>query len=270
MGEIHGTVNFRFKRPVHEGYTLLPPPHGPGGLLRFGTTDPPAAWARWPPSLWDHSGPRCMGEVASVALGSPRPPPHGREGLLRFGTTEAPAAWARGPPLLWDHRGPRRTGEGASFALGPLKFPAHERGGLLRFGTTEVPAAWVKGPPSLWDHRGPLGMGERASFALGPLRPRPHGRGVSFALGPPRPPPHGPGGLLRFVGCSVLGRGAEPLVRTQFPEHPPTLNFGANHLKKWIQHPQKTPIPFLSPHNPHCRGGFLGGGQRVRAQLEQS
>ena len=62
------------------------------------------------------------------------------------------------------------------------------------------------------------------------------------------------------VGCSVLGRGAGPLVRTQFLEHPPTLNFGANHLKKWIQHPQKTPIPFLSPHNPHCRGGFLGGG----------
>ena len=72
------------------------------------------------------------------------------------------------------------------------------------------------------------------------------------------------------VGCSVLGRGAEPLVRTQFLEHPPTLIFGANHLKKWIQHPQKPPIPFLSPHNPHCRGGFLGGGQRVRAQLEQS
>ena len=72
------------------------------------------------------------------------------------------------------------------------------------------------------------------------------------------------------MGCGVLGRGAEPLVRTQFLEHPPTLNFGGNHLKRWIQHPQKPPIPFLSPHNPHCRGGFLGGGQRVRAQLEQS
>ena len=72
------------------------------------------------------------------------------------------------------------------------------------------------------------------------------------------------------LGCSVLGRGAEPLVRTQFLEHPPTLNFGANHLKKWIQHPQKPPIPFLSPHNPHRRGGFRGGGQTVRAQLEQS
>ena len=64
------------------------------------------------------------------------------------------------------------------------------------------------------------------------------------------------------MGCSVLGRGAEPLVRTQFLEHPPRLNFGANHLKKWIQHPQKPPIPFLSPHNPHCRGGFWGGGSK--------
>ena len=75
-----------------------------------------------------------------------------------------------------------------------------------------------------------------------------------------------------LVGCRVLGRGAEPLVRTQFSEHPPSLNFGANHLKKWIQHPQKPPIPFLSPHNPHHRGGFFGGGggQRVRAQLEHS
>ena len=61
------------------------------------------------------------------------------------------------------------------------------------------------------------------------------------------------------MGCSVLGRGAEPLVRTQFLEHPPTLNFGANHLRKWIQHPQKPPIPFLFPHNPHHGGGLWGG-----------
>ena len=73
-----------------------------------------------------------------------------------------------------------------------------------------------------------------------------------------------------IMGCSVLGRGAEPLVRTQFLEHPRTLNFGAHHLKERNQHPQKPLIPFLSPHNPHCRGGFWGGGQRVRAQLEQS
>ena len=43
------------------------------------------------------------------------------------------------------------------------------------------------------------------------------------------------------------------------------------HLKKWIQHPQKPPNPFLSPHNPLRRGGFfLGGGQRVGVQIEQS
>ena len=79
----------------------------------------------------------------------------------------------------------------------------------------------------------------------------------------------------RSMGCSILGRGAEPLVRTQFLEHPPTLNFGASQLQKWIQHPQKPPIPFLSPHNPHCRGGFWGGVKelehswnRVRTQLE--
>ena len=69
------------------------------------------------------------------------------------------------------------------------------------------------------------------------------------------------------MGCSVLGRRAEPLVRTQFPEHPPNLNFGANHQKKWIQHPQKPPIPFLSPHNPHHRDGFFWGGVK---ELEQS
>ena len=64
------------------------------------------------------------------------------------------------------------------------------------------------------------------------------------------------------MGCSILGCRAEPLVRTQFPEHPPSLHLGAYHLKKWIQHRQKTPIPFLSPHNPHRRGGFFGGGSR--------
>ena len=74
-------------------------------------------------------------------------------------------------------------------------------------------------------------------------------------------------GAAQTMGCSVLGRHAEPLVRTQFPKQPSSLNFGANHLKKWIQHPQKPPIPFLSPHNPHHGGGFFwGGGQRVRAQ----
>ena len=74
-------------------------------------------------------------------------------------------------------------------------------------------------------------------------------------------------GARHLVGCSVLGRGAEPLVRTQSLEHPPTLNFGANHLKKWIQHPQKPPIPFLCSHNLHCRGGFFRGGVK---ELEHS
>ena len=64
-----------------------PPPHGLGGLLHFGTTVAPTAWARGPPLLWDHRGPHGMGEGASFALGSPRPPPHGRGRLLRFGTT---------------------------------------------------------------------------------------------------------------------------------------------------------------------------------------
>ena len=67
-------------------------------------------------------------------------------------------------------------------------------------------------------------------------------------------------GLGSSMGCSVLGRGAEALVRAHFAQHPPSLNFGAHHLKKCIRHPQKPPIPFLSPHNPHRRGGFLLGG----------
>ena len=69
-----------------------PPPHGRGGLLRFGTTEAPAAWAPGP---------------------------------LRLGIIEAPAAWAWGPPSLWFHRGPRRMGVGASFALGPPRLPPH-------------------------------------------------------------------------------------------------------------------------------------------------
>ena len=68
-------------------------------------------------------------------------------------------------------------------------------------------------------------------------------------------------GLLRTwsMGCSVLGRGPGPLVRTQFPEHPRSLNFGANYLKKWIQHPQKPPSPFF-PHITLIVGVALGGG----------
>ena len=75
-----------------------PPPHGRGGLLRFGTTEAPTAWARGPSPLQDHGAPRRMGEGASSVLRPPRPPPHGCGGLVRLGTTEGPAAWARGPP----------------------------------------------------------------------------------------------------------------------------------------------------------------------------
>ena len=45
------------------------------------------------------------------------------------------------------------------------------------------------------------------------------------------------------MGCSVLGRGVEPLVRAQFLEHPPSRNFGANHLKKMDWAASKTPYP---------------------------
>ena len=75
-----------------------PPPHGRGGLLRFGTTEAPATWAQGPLPLWDHRGPSRMGEGASFALGPPRPPPHGRGGLSRFGTFMAMY------PLLWKAR----------------------------------------------------------------------------------------------------------------------------------------------------------------------
>ena len=44
-----------------------PPPHVRGVLLRFGTTEAPAAWARGPLSLGDHLGPRRFGEGASFA-----------------------------------------------------------------------------------------------------------------------------------------------------------------------------------------------------------
>ena len=70
-----------------------PPAHGRGGLLCFGTTEAPTAWAWGPPSHWDHRGPHHMGVGAFFALGPPRPPSHGRVGLIRFGTTEYPTTW---------------------------------------------------------------------------------------------------------------------------------------------------------------------------------
>ena len=74
---------------------LRPPPHGRGGLLRFGTTEAPAAWVRGPPSLWDHRGPRRMGAG----------------------------------PSLWDHRGPRHESARASpaCAVGAGAQPIHTR-----------------------------------------------------------------------------------------------------------------------------------------------
>ena len=63
----------------------------------------------------------------------------------------------------------------------------------------------------------------------------------------------------RGIGCSVLGRGAEPLVRTQFLEHPPTLSYGANHLKNGFSTLKKPPSPFF-PHITRIIGVvFLGG-----------
>ena len=149
-------------------FALGPPSHPPqrrGGLVRFATTGAPAAWARGPPSLWDHRGPRRKGEVASFALGPPGPrrigevasfrlgppgpPPHGRGGLLRFGTAEASAAWARGPPSICDYPDPHRIGEGTPFALESPRPPPQVRGDLPRFGTILAPTAWARVPPSL-------------------------------------------------------------------------------------------------------------------------
>ena len=83
--------------------SLRPPPHGRGGLLCLGINKAPTAWARGPSLLWDHRGPRRVGEGAPFPLGLPRPPPHGGGDLFRFAITEAPTAWARGPPSLGDH-----------------------------------------------------------------------------------------------------------------------------------------------------------------------
>ena len=69
------------------------------------------------------------------------------------------------------------------------------------------------------------------------------------------------------MGCSVLGRGAEPLVKTQFLEHPPTLNFGANNVKNKFSALKNPPSPFF-PHITLIVGVVFGGG-RVK-ELEHS
>ena len=47
-----------------------PPPHGRGGLIRFGTTEAPAAWARGPPPFLDHRGPRHPSAVFGSYFGT--------------------------------------------------------------------------------------------------------------------------------------------------------------------------------------------------------
>ena len=49
--------------PLGPPMTLL---HGRWGLLRFRTTEASATWARGPPLLWVHRGPRHMGAWASA------------------------------------------------------------------------------------------------------------------------------------------------------------------------------------------------------------
>ena len=182
-------------------WTMESSPHGRGGLLKIGITEAPATCGRVPPQIWNDRGAYHVGEGGSSNLGSSRLLPHGGGGLLHFGTTEAPGAWVWGHPVLWDHRGPRRSNLGPQRPLphggrGPPAFWGHRGhhriwGGLLRFGIIEAPAAWLWGPPLFCDHVCPRRMGAGASSVLGTPRPPPHWRGVSSVLGPPRPPLHG-------------------------------------------------------------------------------
>ena len=74
---------------------------------------------------------------------------------------------------------------------------------------------------------------------------------------------------LEVMGCSLLGRGAEPLVRAQFPKHQQSLNFGANHLTNGFG-TLKNPESFFFPHTTLIVGVMFFWGPRVRAELEQS
>ena len=47
---------------------LRPPPHGRGGLLRFGTNKTATAWVSGPPPFWDHRRSRHMGAGASFTF----------------------------------------------------------------------------------------------------------------------------------------------------------------------------------------------------------
>ena len=152
-------------------FALGPPrplPHVCGGLLCFGTTEAPAAWARGPVPLSDYRDPRRMGGWASsvsgpprprrmgvgtsCTLGPPRPPPHVHGGLFRFGTIGAPTARAGEPLPFWDHRSPRRVDEGALSVFEPPRALPHGQVAVFCFVTTEAPAVWAGGPLQFWDH----------------------------------------------------------------------------------------------------------------------
>ena len=178
------------------------PLHEQGGLLRFGTTEAPAAWARGPPSLWDHRGSRRRGKGASSACARPVCcvcGVHGHSALVHRcacpvflvrgvcgarGHLAPVHPWAAPRPPLHRRGGRLRfgiTAAPAALARGPFlrgdhRGPCHVgREGLLLFRTIGAPASWARGLPLLWNHRGPCRMGVGASFALGPLRRVPHG-----------------------------------------------------------------------------------------------
>ena len=75
-----------------------PPLHGRRAILRFGTTETPAALAQVHPARLDHPSPGCMGAGPSFSLGPRRPLPCWRGGLLHVWIIEALVAWARVPP----------------------------------------------------------------------------------------------------------------------------------------------------------------------------
>ena len=62
------------------------------------------------------------------------------------------------------------------------------------------------------------------------------------------------------MGCGVLGRGAEPLVRAQFLEHPPSLNFGANQLKNGFGTLKTPPLSHFFPQATLIVGVVSRGG----------
>ena len=211
-----------------------------------------------------------MGATPSMARATPRTPALSpAQGRQRDGLRQGdpPPPWFPRP----HSRGERHTGRPPPPTPPPGAGTPQTRRPTQHGAHNPKPGRGETGPAPPPPKANQTGHGTRAGHTerhgpRGTALPAPS---TGTARGARATPTRG-GERERGMGCSVLGRGAEPLVRTQFLEHPPTLNFGANHLKKWIQHPQKPPIPFLSPHNPHHGGGFWGGGQRVRAQLEQS